>query len=251
MLVATRPGDWPLIFAVDASAWERCDAESSPERGFYYSASKHSAGQPIVAGWNYQWISQLCWRTELVDRPARRDPDPADRGHDNRDDRSGPSPRRPARRHHRRPADRARRRLRPDRHRPRTRRDTNPDPVPHPRRPLSSTPTRPARPRPSSRESRWSASSPRPQVPMRRPSTWPETAASRLGSATPVTAPSPCSAWNGLHRRLLCRGHWSSYDEAADRERRRESASTSNTCPPAGAPTAEGVRGRGFGPPPR
>ena len=37
----------------------RCDAECSPERGFYYSASKHSAGQPIVAGWSYQWICQL------------------------------------------------------------------------------------------------------------------------------------------------------------------------------------------------
>ncbi len=50
---------WPLVFAVDASTFARCDAESSPERGFYYSASKHSAGQPIVAGWNYQWICQL------------------------------------------------------------------------------------------------------------------------------------------------------------------------------------------------
>lgn len=59
LLVANRPVDWPLIFAVDASNWERCDAEWSPERGFYYSASRHSAGQPIVAGWSYQWISQI------------------------------------------------------------------------------------------------------------------------------------------------------------------------------------------------
>ncbi len=51
--------EWPAVFAVDASTWERCDAECSPERGFYYSASKHSAGQPIVAGWSYQWIAQL------------------------------------------------------------------------------------------------------------------------------------------------------------------------------------------------
>ena len=49
------------MFAVDASTWHRCDAETSPERGFYYSASKHSAGQPIVAGWSYQWITQLDW----------------------------------------------------------------------------------------------------------------------------------------------------------------------------------------------
>ena len=61
LLVAHRPKAWPLVFAVDASTWDRCDAECSPERGFYYSASRHSAGQPIVAGWNYQWICQLNW----------------------------------------------------------------------------------------------------------------------------------------------------------------------------------------------
>jgi len=61
LLVECRPKDWPLVFAVDASTWARCDAECSPERGFHYSASKHSAGQPIVAGWSYQWICQLNW----------------------------------------------------------------------------------------------------------------------------------------------------------------------------------------------
>ncbi len=61
LLAAHRPRDWPLVFAVDESTWARCDAETSPERGFYYSASKHSAGQPIVAGWSYQWITQLDW----------------------------------------------------------------------------------------------------------------------------------------------------------------------------------------------
>ncbi len=60
-LVAYRPAGWPLVFAVDASTWARSDAETSPERGFHYSASKHSAGQPIVAGWSYQWVSQLNW----------------------------------------------------------------------------------------------------------------------------------------------------------------------------------------------
>lgn len=43
-----EPGVGPRVFAVDASTWDRCDAETSPERGFYYSASKHSTGQPIV-----------------------------------------------------------------------------------------------------------------------------------------------------------------------------------------------------------
>ncbi len=61
LLVEHRPTTWPLVFAVDASTWDRCDAECSPERGYYYSASKHSAGQPIVAGWSYQWICQLNW----------------------------------------------------------------------------------------------------------------------------------------------------------------------------------------------
>ena len=44
LLVAQRPASWPLVFAVDASTWDRCDAECSPERGFYYSASKTNNG---------------------------------------------------------------------------------------------------------------------------------------------------------------------------------------------------------------
>ena len=74
LLVANRPSDWPMVFAVDASSWDRCDAETSPERGFYYSASKHSAGQPIVAGWSYQWITQLDWAPDSWTAPvdARR-----------------------------------------------------------------------------------------------------------------------------------------------------------------------------------
>src|SRR5215211_8586141 len=47
------------VYAVDVSVWPRCDAECSPERGYYYHPSRHSAGQPIVAGWAYQWIARL------------------------------------------------------------------------------------------------------------------------------------------------------------------------------------------------
>jgi hypothetical protein len=47
------------IYAVDVSVWPRCDAETSPDRGYYYHPSRHSAGQPIVAGWAYQWVAQL------------------------------------------------------------------------------------------------------------------------------------------------------------------------------------------------
>src|SRR3712207_969966 len=49
----------PSIYAVDVSVWARCDAETSPERGYYYHPSRHSAGQPIVAGWAYQLVAQL------------------------------------------------------------------------------------------------------------------------------------------------------------------------------------------------
>lgn len=69
LLVDTRPCAWPLVFAVDASVWDRCDAECSPERGFYYSASKHSAGQPIVAGWSFQWIAQLSFAPDSWTAP--------------------------------------------------------------------------------------------------------------------------------------------------------------------------------------
>ena len=74
LLAAYRPPDGPLVFAVDASTWARCDAETSPERGYYYSASNHSAGQPIVAGWSYQWITQLGWANDSWTAPmdARR-----------------------------------------------------------------------------------------------------------------------------------------------------------------------------------
>ena len=48
-----------FVYAVDTSVWDRCDAECSPERGYYYHPSRHSAGQPIVAGWSYQFIAQL------------------------------------------------------------------------------------------------------------------------------------------------------------------------------------------------
>jgi len=69
LLVASTPHDWPMVYAVDASTWDRCDAECSPERGFYYSASRHSAGQPIVAGWSFQWICQLSFTPDSWTAP--------------------------------------------------------------------------------------------------------------------------------------------------------------------------------------
>ncbi len=60
----------PPIHAVDVSVWPRCDAECSPERGFYYHPSRHSAGKPIVAGWAYQWIAQLGFARESWTAPV-------------------------------------------------------------------------------------------------------------------------------------------------------------------------------------
>ena len=80
LLVASRPAGWPAVFAVDASTWPRCAAETSPERGFYHHPSRHSAGQPIVAGWSYQWIAGLSWAPDSWTAPldARRIPPSAD-----------------------------------------------------------------------------------------------------------------------------------------------------------------------------
>jgi hypothetical protein len=57
-----------------SSTWPRCDAECSPERGLYYHPSRHSAGQPIVAGWAFQWICQLGFARDSWTAPvdARR-----------------------------------------------------------------------------------------------------------------------------------------------------------------------------------
>ncbi len=58
--LATQPlAEGQPVYAVDCSVQARCDAVASPERGFYYHPSRHSAGQPIVAGWSYQWLAQV------------------------------------------------------------------------------------------------------------------------------------------------------------------------------------------------
>jgi len=81
LLVAHRPGSWPLVFAVDESVWPRNNAETSPQRGFYHSSSKQWGGQPIVAGWSYQWIAQLDWALDSWTAPmdAARIPPGADK----------------------------------------------------------------------------------------------------------------------------------------------------------------------------
>ena len=69
-LLARHPlPDAPPVYAVDVSVWPRCDAEASPARGFYYHPSRHSAGQPIVAGWAYQWVAQLSFTRDSWTAP--------------------------------------------------------------------------------------------------------------------------------------------------------------------------------------
>jgi DDE superfamily endonuclease len=209
LLIEHRPTDWPLVFAVDGSTWDRCDAECSPERGFYYSASKHSAGQPIVAGWCYQWICQLNWAPDSWTAPldVRRIPPPADMttatieqvrhvvdglgdvaevplfvfdagydpiaiGHDLAEGRCEVLCR-----------------IRDDR-------VFYADPPPRPNRPAG-TGGRPPRHGPAFR--------------CAQPTTWPEPAAT-LTTDDPRYGTVTVDAWHGLHPRLLCRGHWASYD---------------------------------------
>jgi len=58
-------------YAVDASRWPRCDAETSPQRGYSHHHSRHSHGPPIVAGWNSSWLVQVPERCSSWTAPLR------------------------------------------------------------------------------------------------------------------------------------------------------------------------------------
>jgi hypothetical protein len=83
LLARLRLADDPgraRVYAVDQSSWPRCDAECSPDRGYYYHPSRHSAGQPIVAGWSYQLVAELgferdSWVTHADIRHVRPEED--------------------------------------------------------------------------------------------------------------------------------------------------------------------------------
>jgi hypothetical protein len=70
LLVGCLPHADQPVFAVDVTTWPRCDAECSPERGYYYHPSRHSAGQPIIAGWADQWIAQLSFDRDSWTAPV-------------------------------------------------------------------------------------------------------------------------------------------------------------------------------------
>ena len=58
------------VYAVDVTSWPRSDAETSPQRGYYYHPSRHSAGQPIVAGWAYQLIAEISFARDTWVAPV-------------------------------------------------------------------------------------------------------------------------------------------------------------------------------------
>jgi hypothetical protein len=61
VLLAQHPlplaADEASLYSVGGSVWARCDAETSPARGYSLHPSRYSHGQPSVAGWLYQWVA--------------------------------------------------------------------------------------------------------------------------------------------------------------------------------------------------
>jgi DDE superfamily endonuclease len=55
---------------IDAEQLRDLLARHPLERGLYYHPSRHSAGQPIVAGWAFQWITQLSFARDSWTAPV-------------------------------------------------------------------------------------------------------------------------------------------------------------------------------------
>jgi len=202
----TPAAGWPLVFAVDAPPG-LAGRRDQPGAGFYYPPPPTPAGQPIVAGWSYQWVTQLDWANDSWTAPDGRPripPTATREGH--RPTRSGSwsagsaTPRSPG--------VRLRRRLRPDRADPRTGRPWPPGlVVRHPRRPglLHPTPT-PRRPAPRSTPQA------RPPIKLTDPGSWPTPDVHTI-STDDRYGTVQVSAWHGLHPKLGRRGHWIDHDQ--------------------------------------
>ena len=79
LLIAHRPADWPLVFAVDESTWARCDAETSPGArvlllGVQALGRAANRGRLVVSVDHRPGLGM-----RLVDRAHGRDPDPTRR----------------------------------------------------------------------------------------------------------------------------------------------------------------------------
>ena len=81
LLVAVRPRDWPPAFAIDASTYPRPAAETSPGREWHHHScpghhARHAGhrgsagdGGAVVAGWAFQWLTQLSFTPDSWTAP--------------------------------------------------------------------------------------------------------------------------------------------------------------------------------------
>jgi hypothetical protein len=71
LLVAVRPRDWPLVFAIDASTYPRPEAETSPDREWHHHScpGSHGSDGAAVAGWAFQWLAQLSFAPDSWTAP--------------------------------------------------------------------------------------------------------------------------------------------------------------------------------------
>jgi len=71
LLVAARPRDWPLVFAIDASTYPRPWAAASPGREWHHHTcpGNHGSDGAAVAGWAFQWLSQLSFTPDSWTAP--------------------------------------------------------------------------------------------------------------------------------------------------------------------------------------
>lgn len=71
LLVAVRPRDWPLVFAIDASTYPRPEAGTSPGREWHHHScpGSHGSDGAAVAGWAFQWLAQLSFAADSWTAP--------------------------------------------------------------------------------------------------------------------------------------------------------------------------------------
>ncbi|MGH8922790.1 MAG: transposase [Actinomycetes bacterium] len=71
LLVAWRPRQWPLVFAVDAPAYPRPWAATSPGREWHHHSRPGSHGKDgmVVPGWAFQWLAQLSFAPDSWTAP--------------------------------------------------------------------------------------------------------------------------------------------------------------------------------------
>jgi hypothetical protein len=71
LLVAARPRDWPLVFAIDASTYPRPEAQTSPDREWHHHCcpGSHGSDGAAVAGWAFQWLAQLSFAPDSQAAP--------------------------------------------------------------------------------------------------------------------------------------------------------------------------------------